>query len=254
MLQVPYQKLAFPTPVYTSQDFRGVTRPLPIGQRSLGSRWKIPTVPGSNQTKFYRTNQQELTYVFIRTKKSDSFARNSGDSGLSDTEEEAASIRTLADAQALAPDDATMLMYANGLRSQLAKCDISNPKQSEEITLDNFEPDSLEEALKAAKDDKADLAILVLATSNVPVYAKFKEIADRNVGIHSLCVTQKKFHRQGKFDNKVFDEFVSNIAMKINLKLGGVNHSVRSVEDVLFKNNTMVIGVSNGVSHMITTY
>ncbi|KAF2709989.1 Piwi-domain-containing protein [Pleomassaria siparia CBS 279.74] len=78
-----------------------------------------------------------------------------------------------------------------------------------------------------------ELALLVLRSKNVESYANFKDLADRKYGVHSLCVTGKKF--QG-------GDVMGNLMMKLNLKMAGMNHSTTNGVLNRIMSDTLVLG------------
>lgn len=79
------------------------------------------------------------------------------------------------------------------------------------------------DSMEKAKAKGANFVMLFLEKANTPAYSTFKDLADRTYGMQSICVVWNEkrgftLHYQG------------NIAMKINLKAGGINHTVDGVE------------------------
>lgn len=105
------------------------------------------------------------------------------------------------------------------------------------FVLENTKEDTLRKALESAKAAGLNLVILALKKHDVAVYSRFKEIHDRDVGIHTVCMTQKYF-RGSSYG------YISNILMKVNLKLGGINHTVTSMESLLKSREMMILRVS----------
>ncbi|KAF2838402.1 hypothetical protein M501DRAFT_879191 [Patellaria atrata CBS 101060] len=84
--------------------------------------------------------------------------------------------------------------------------------------------------------NKANLVILIMNRKKIAEHALFKRIADRKYGLHSLCITEQTIKKA--FDMNKFQAFMGDIALKINLKSGGINHAV---ENLTFE-NILVIG------------
>ncbi|KAH7380394.1 Piwi domain-containing protein [Phaeosphaeria sp. MPI-PUGE-AT-0046c] len=88
-------------------------------------------------------------------------------------------------------------------------------------------------ALGQAKEKGANFVMLLLEKKSVSAYSHFKDLADRRYGIHSVCVTWDK--------KRGFNpQYWANIALKLNLKLGGINHTVRGIETIM--KDTLVLG------------
>lgn len=78
--------------------------------------------------------------------------------------------------------------------------------------------------IKSCKDSKpgGQLVVLALAKRQIPAYSAFKDVADRSSDLHSLCIARKKARKD---DASLLEQYMSNVAMKISLKLGGTNHT-----------------------------
>jgi eukaryotic translation initiation factor 2C len=97
----------------------------------------------------------------------------------------------------------------------------------------NFGKDPIKarQCLEAAKANRANFVMLLLEKKSIPVYSIFKELADCQYGMHSLCVIYTK---------KLDVRYWGNVAMKLNLKAGGINHTVAGVESIM--KDTLVLG------------
>lgn len=72
------------------------------------------------------------------------------------------------------------------------------------------------------------------------MYSRVKHAGDVKVGIHTVCVVGSKF---AQFDNKQVQKF-ANVALKFNLKLGGINQLAESTGlGIINEDKTMVVGV-----------
>ncbi|EAT81960.2 hypothetical protein SNOG_10566 [Parastagonospora nodorum SN15] len=102
---------------------------------------------------------------------------------------------------------------------------------------------SVSAKISQAKAEGANLVVFLLNKSSTPFYAHLKDLADRTHGIHSLClVEQYKLIKQYGERAHLFQEYMTNVVMKINLKMGGITQSVTTVSDYLAKNRVMVLG------------
>lgn len=90
-----------------------------------------------------------------------------------------------------------------------------------------------EDIMQQAKNRGANFIMLFLEKKGGLPYACFKDLADRKYGLRSVCVT---------YDAKrgFTPQYWANIAMKINLKAGGMNHTVDGVQ--LIMKDTLVLG------------
>jgi eukaryotic translation initiation factor 2C len=86
----------------------------------------------------------------------------------------------------------------------------------------------LQSGLQKAQQQKVDLVILVLRSKDQEVYSNFKYLADRVFGIPSIVMVTASNFRGGAWNVTGLDQYIGNIMMKANLKLGGINHSAES--------------------------
>ncbi|KAJ2906219.1 putative RNA interference and silencing protein [Zalerion maritima] len=81
--------------------------------------------------------------------------------------------------------------------------------------------------------------LLVILPDSTPLYKKIKTLGDTKFGLHTVCVIGSKFTNV-----KGQDQYFANIALKFNLKLGGVNQMVDSKRlDFIQENKTMIVGI-----------
>ena len=80
--------------------------------------------------------------------------------------------------------------------------------------------------------------ILVILDERMPpkkfsavVYREVKKVGDTEIGVPTQCVRQQNV-------NKANGSTVGNICLKINAKLGGVNHSIVMEGEYIFSNNS----------------
>lgn len=100
------------------------------------------------------------------------------------------------------------------------------------------QPGVAQKTMTMAKDKGANFVYLLLENKSTAAYSVFKDLADRNFGMHSLCsVFKGKRFQQGPYFS---DQYWGNVIMKINLKAGGINHTVREVPQVM--KDTLVLG------------
>jgi eukaryotic translation initiation factor 2C len=88
-------------------------------------------------------------------------------------------------------------------------------------------------SMDMAKAKGANFVMLLLDKKSTYAYSAFKDLADRQYGMHSLCIVwdpKKGFGPQ----------YWGNIAMKMNLKAGGINHTADGLEHIM--KDTLVLG------------
>ncbi|KXX76832.1 Protein argonaute 5 [Madurella mycetomatis] len=84
-----------------------------------------------------------------------------------------------------------------------------------------------------------DLLLIVLPESNTPIYNRIKRCCDKDYGIHTVCVVGRKLAKE-----RCQDQFLANVALKLNLKLGGNNQLVDSARlGIVNEDKTMIVGI-----------
>jgi hypothetical protein len=99
---------------------------------------------------------------------------------------------------------------------------------------------ALDDAFRGAKNDKIPLVIVILPNEGSELFSRVKYLADVKYGIHSLCILRKFDKGLKSLALKTDGSYLTNLALKINLKLGGLNH--RLGESSLFA-KTMFLGI-----------
>jgi eukaryotic translation initiation factor 2C len=91
------------------------------------------------------------------------------------------------------------------------------------------------------------LVLITLPAKNTNLYAMVKRVADVQVGIHTICaVAGWQYHRDmpTKFwAIKHNDQFLGNLLLKYNLKLGGINHWLNLPKRGIMALSTMFVGM-----------
>lgn len=88
--------------------------------------------------------------------------------------------------------------------------------------------ENLHDQLRKLKEKPVDLVLIVVPKSlPVEFYNKIKFLGDVVHGIHTACLIDHKFGKRA-------EDYFANVALKVNLKLGGKNHE-------LFKESTSQI-------------
>ncbi|KAF1849347.1 Piwi-domain-containing protein [Cucurbitaria berberidis CBS 394.84] len=98
------------------------------------------------------------------------------------------------------------------------------------------QPQIAQKVMAMAKDKGANLVLLLLEAKSTTAYSIFKDLADRTYDMHSLCAVYKEDRTGRPFG----DQYWGNVMMKINLKAGGVNHTVTKVAEIM--KDTLVLG------------
>lgn len=108
------------------------------------------------------------------------------------------------------------------------------------LTMANREHNNmvLKGVFNAAKDNKCPLIFIVLPNDDKWLYARIKYYGDVEFGIHTICSIGSKLSKemgQGMY--------MGNLALKFNLKGGGVNQEVHNTLLSPLDKNTMVMGI-----------
>ncbi|PSN65856.1 Piwi-domain-containing protein [Corynespora cassiicola Philippines] len=119
--------------------------------------------------------------------------------------------------------------FANGVK----RCGIQavHPKSHPS----ELNPGDVDRELQNASLSKPDLVILMLKSFNRKAYSDFKNLADRKFGVQSVCITYEKGNSPSNSA-----KYMTNVAMKVNLKFGGINSYVTEVDQNLDK--AMLLG------------
>lgn len=89
---------------------------------------------------------------------------------------------------------------------------------------------------KAAKN--VDLLFIMLPKDNMPVYDRIKHLCDVRFGLATICSVGSKLMKPAGQD-----QYMRNLALKFNLKLGGDNQVVKSKIKFFEEDKTMVVGI-----------
>jgi len=99
--------------------------------------------------------------------------------------------------------------------------------------------DVLRNGLSVLAQLKLSYVLVILSDTNKRVYAAIRNICDRELGLLATCAVSSKIRKQQL-------QYMANLALKINPKLGGVNHAL-STEGIgatwLKKEVTMLVGM-----------
>ncbi|KAE9400886.1 argonaute-like protein [Gymnopus androsaceus JB14] len=84
---------------------------------------------------------------------------------------------------------------------------------------------------------KPSFALVMLSNNDKHIYSGLKHVCDVGLGIATVCVQSSMVSKQNP-------QYYGNVALKINMKMGGVNHSLdaRSMQS-LNQHKTMLVGI-----------
>lgn len=116
--------------------------------------------------------------------------------------------------------------------------DVANPLAAKRVVLQYPEDPALGAQLKGAAEHGLELLVIILPDMNAPLYKHIKTLADRTYGLHTVCCVGQKLAKPAR------EQYIANVALKINLKLGGTNQIVEARNlHVVDKDTTMVVGI-----------
>lgn len=116
-------------------------------------------------------------------------------------------------------------------------CSVPNPTFGREV--DRQKTNQILEAqfARAAKDQRKIL-LVILKDQNAWLYSRVKFYGDIKYGIHTVCCINDKFTKeQGR------PMLWANLALKFNIKGGGVNHKISMDKLKPFDNATILVGI-----------
>ena len=115
------------------------------------------------------------------------------------------------------------------------------PQPPTTLTLRNSDDEALKATMKTLSET-LHLLIVVIPDEDASLYNQIKKAGDIHAGIHTICVVGWKI---GKRKGSEFDlQYLANVALKFNLKMGGKNHRVVSSGlELIEENKTMVVGI-----------
>ncbi|KAI6020149.1 hypothetical protein PISMIDRAFT_93285 [Pisolithus microcarpus 441] len=116
------------------------------------------------------------------------------------------------------------------LEARLPPKDHNDPMRKQAI-------DSIRQVLRTLKT-RPDIVMVMLADSDSAVYDGLKHLCDVFLGVTTVCVHSSKIKKKSP-------QYYANVALKFNMKLGGVNHSLSDPSSVrwLSAMSTMIVGM-----------
>lgn len=105
------------------------------------------------------------------------------------------------------------------------------------VMLQHPDDPALENALRNAAKN-SDFLFIVLPDDNPMLYKRIKTLADRKYGLHTVCSIGKKLAKE-----RGQDQYMANVALKFNLKLGGINQRLEKNLPLVDQGKTMVVGI-----------
>ena len=113
------------------------------------------------------------------------------------------------------------------------------PTPGSRVMVNGPDDPKIEAAFKSVPGDprQARFVLVIIPTKHTLLYNRVKHIGDVKVGVHTICVVGEKFAKKSP-------QYFANVALKFNLKLGGINQCVDSTRlGIINEDKTMVVGV-----------
>ena len=100
--------------------------------------------------------------------------------------------------------------------------------------------DLIEETIRKLGPSPPKMILFLLSRRDDFIYPGIKTLCDTKLGIHSICMQLEKALK----DPGKQDQYFSNVALKVNTKLGGINHTIDDrALGWLKTTSTMVVGM-----------
>lgn len=96
----------------------------------------------------------------------------------------------------------------------------------------------LQDAVRQLKAKRRmQLLLAILPSKNSPIYSSIKRVCEIQEGVRNVCVLAERLARRDP-------QYLANVCLKINLKLGGTNHIVDGPKlGIISSGQTMVVGI-----------
>ncbi|CAK5263252.1 unnamed protein product [Mycena citricolor] len=153
------------------------------------------------------------------------------------------------------PDDPRLRSLLEGFRNKLARSGMQIPPDLPRLIatapLQNLQGPGREDALKIIRQHVVDnlaqeggrkpsFILVLLSTRDNYIYPGIKRMGDVDMGIHTVHMQLEKALKDGRNQ----DQYLSNVALKVNSKLGGMNHLLDpQAMRWLTKQKTMMVGI-----------
>ncbi|KAJ3576121.1 hypothetical protein NPX13_g3804 [Xylaria arbuscula] len=114
------------------------------------------------------------------------------------------------------------------------------PRPSKKIKMTSPNDPQLKDEIRRYAAERLQLVLVVLPTDTTSIYSYLKQLADVEYGVHTVCTVGSKLARPRN------DQYFRNVALKVNLKLGGNNQRVADQDLGILggsQSDTMVVGI-----------
>ncbi|KAH8104896.1 Piwi domain-containing protein [Phellopilus nigrolimitatus] len=110
------------------------------------------------------------------------------------------------------------------------------PKPQQRDPLRSAAIDAIENELKSLPG-RPTIVLVFMSGRDSNIYPGLKKLCDSKLGIATVCMLMPKVRKE-----KGQDQYFSNIALKVNTKLGGVNHQL-DASSMRWLKNSMIVGM-----------
>ena len=131
----------------------------------------------------------------------------------------------------------TMAQFHNALKDIGITAD--EAPQGSRIAVNTPDDPQIETSLKNAPGNPRQIrfVLVIIPTVHTVLYNRIKHIGDVKLGLHTVCVVGSKFAKSQP-------QYFANVALKVNLKLGGINQLVDNTRlGIINEDKTMVVGI-----------
>jgi hypothetical protein len=138
-------------------------------------------------------------------------------------------------------DPQSLAFVMQGFHAKLQRMGLSVPVPlpGKRLVLSGPDDPQLGKTIQGAAEKGLDLLFFILSDANTPVYYRIKRDADIRYGIHSICSVGSKLSKPNGQD-----QYFANLALKFNLKLGGINQMVDTARlGIINGDKTMIVGI-----------
>ncbi|KAH6988693.1 putative RNA interference and gene silencing protein [Ilyonectria destructans] len=136
-------------------------------------------------------------------------------------------------------DQAGLIAMLDKFRDALRKTGIvvNPPAPGRRLVLRDQDDPELDNVFKLAAKS-LDLLFIILPDT-IPLYNRIKHCGDVKYGIQTICVVGHKIAKE-----RGQGQYFANVALKLNLKLGGNNQLLDNLRlGIIIENKTMVVGI-----------
>jgi hypothetical protein len=97
----------------------------------------------------------------------------------------------------------------------------------------------IRDMMKKISDRNVSLVFVLLPDNDAAVYNTIKQAGDVTFGLHTVCSVDNKVSK-----DKGRDQYLANVALKVNAKLYGINQSLDMTKlGIIAEGKTMVVGI-----------